>query len=60
MENTMSSTVRRIITVILTMLLVLGISMFGYACYAVEECEQIDSYYQPQAQQHTYSVQYNK
>ena len=60
MENTMSRTTRRIITIILTMLLVLGISMFGYACYAVEECEQIDSYYQPQAQQNTYSVQYNK
>ena len=56
MENTMNSTVRRIITVVLTMLLVLGISMFGYACYAVEECEQIDRHFQPQAEQETYSV----
>ena len=58
MENTMSNTARRIITVVLTMLLVLGISMFSYACYAVEECEQIDNYFQPQAEQPTYSVDY--
>ena len=59
MKNiTMDNMVRRVVTVVLTMLMLLGISMFSYACYAVEECEQIDSYFQPQANQPTYSVDY--
>ena len=58
MKKTMNSTVRRVITVVLTMLLVMGISMFGYSCYAVEECEHIDRSFQPQAEQPTYSVDY--
>ena len=60
MEKTMNSTVRRVITVVLAMLLVMGISMFGYSCYAVEECEHIDRSFQPQAEQPTYSVDYIK
>ena len=60
MEKTMNSTVRRVITVVLTMLLVMGISMFGYSCYAVEECEHIGRSFQPQAEQPTYSVDYIK
>lgn len=56
MEKTMNSAVRRVITVILTMLMVLGISMLSYACYAVEECEQIDSYFPAETGQPVYSA----
>jgi hypothetical protein len=49
---------RRVITIVLTVMMVLGISMFGYACYAVEECEQVESYFTTQAAQQTYLVDY--
>lgn len=42
---------RRVVTVLLVMLLMLGTCLFTYACYAVEECEQIDSYYPQQTEQ---------
>ena len=42
---------RRVITVLLVMMLLLGTCLFSYACYAVEECEQIDSYYPQQTEQ---------
>ena len=42
---------RRVVTVLLVMLLMLGTCLFTYACSAVEECEQIDSYYPQQTEQ---------
>ncbi len=42
---------RRVVTVLLVMLMLLGTCLFSYACYAVEECEQIDSYYPQQTEQ---------
>ena len=42
---------RRVVTVLLVMLMLLGTCLFSYACYAVEECEQIDSYYPQQIEQ---------
>jgi hypothetical protein len=42
---------RRVVTVLLVMMLMLGACLFSYACYAVEECEQIDSYYPQQTEQ---------
>jgi hypothetical protein len=42
---------RRVVTVLLVMLLMLGTCLFTYACYAVDECEQIDSYYPQQTEQ---------
>lgn len=42
---------RRVVTVLLVMLMLLGTCLFTYACYAVEECEQIDSYYPQQTEQ---------
>lgn len=42
---------RRVVTILLVMLLMLGTCLFTYACYAVEECEQIDSYYPQQTEQ---------
>ena len=42
---------RRVVTVLLVMLMLLGTCLFSYACYAVEECEQIDSDYPQQTEQ---------
>lgn len=58
MKMTMNNTLRRVITIVLTVMMVLGVSMFGYACYAVEECEQIDGYFEAQADQPTYLIDY--
>ncbi len=60
MDINMNNTVRRVITVVLTMLMILGIAMFSYACYAVEECEQIEDYYGTPHAQQTFLVDYLK
>ena len=58
MKMTMNNTMRRVITIVLTVMMVLGVSMFGYACYAVEECEQVESYFTNQTGHQTFLVDY--
>ena len=48
--------VKRIITIVLAALLIVGIGLFDYACYAAEECREIDSYYPQETSQAAYTV----
>ena len=58
MENEIknSNTVKKIITVMLAALLIVGIGLFDYSCYAVEECRNIDSYYPQETGQIAYAA----
>ena len=49
----------RIITIVLAALFIIGIAMFDYACYAAEECKDIDSYYPQETSQIVYAADQN-
>ena len=48
--------VTRIVLIVMTALFIVGIGLFDYACYAAEECRDIDSYFVPETAQTTYAA----
>lgn len=47
---------QRIVLIVMTALFIIGIGLFDYACYAAEECKDIDSYFPPEENQVTCAV----
>ena len=43
----------RIVLIVMTALFIVGIGLFDFACYAAEECRDIDSYFPPETNQVT-------
>ena len=43
--------VKRIVMIMLTTLFIIGIGLFDYACYAAEECTEIDNSFVPATSQ---------
>ena len=48
--------VTRIVLILMTALFIVGIGLFDYACYAAEECKDIDSYFPPETSQTVQAV----